>query len=553
MLNSKMRYVRDPRALTDRLQRIINRDTVIIIGIITPISGLIDLFFIRYDEQFAAGYLPIMFTVLTMFLLFSVYRLFRGSVLQRNPILTIIIFCAILTITTAYLAPLFSWYNFLWLLPVYIAHFYYGRGKVLNAVLFVIALNGFVIKPLVQTLYYSGLGTLITDYQYAHMAATTFAILAFSVIIIDSQAVSREDNQQMAEELDQVHTESNILHTLFQLVKLGVMVITPERTVIMTNPALLALRDTNDSFIGRYVEESLELLGANNHAIEWKSLLSRATPHYEASGLKMRVNRDSSVTVNVLVEAVNDSSNKLAGYVISIDDITQQSETNAADKRFISMVASELAKPIKASHTLLSAHMSGIKQAVDETTYESLVQVQDNIEDIEHVHGDLQLFSSSDDGVGYNVVSNVQLNDLIQECIASFEFSAHQRNISLRLDSSQQLEVVTDPVRLKSVIAGLLSNAVKYTNKGSVTIVTSSEQGMARIAVSDTGRGIADNQLETLFGPYYHLNRVKDAKVPEGIGLYVAKRIVGALEGSISAQSTLGEGSVFTVSVPLKR
>jgi len=108
-----------------------------------------------------------------------------------------------------------------------------------------------------------------------------------------------------------------------------------------------------------------------------------------------------------------------------------------------------------------------------------------------------------------------------------------------------------DPVRIRQIIENLLSNAVKFTPAGSITLRLVQEPQSVFISVTDTGMGIAADELERVFAPFYQaqsfLNRSHGGT---GLGLTLSRRLADLMGGEISAQSTLGTGSSFTLRIP---
>ena len=131
---------------------------------------------------------------------------------------------------------------------------------------------------------------------------------------------------------------------------------------------------------------------------------------------------------------------------------------------------------------------------------------------------------------------------------------------SIRLDPPGQREmagrhVLADEKLLRQVLLNLLSNAVKYNHPGGQVRVACEgppgDAGWLRIAVSDTGPGIADEKLGRLFSPFERLGAEQSGIQGSGLGLALSKRLIEAQGGGIEAQSQVGEGSTFTVTVPL--
>ncbi|WIT10695.1 ATP-binding protein [Paucibacter sediminis] len=121
-----------------------------------------------------------------------------------------------------------------------------------------------------------------------------------------------------------------------------------------------------------------------------------------------------------------------------------------------------------------------------------------------------------------------------------------------RFRSSADLRVQGDPVRLRQVVLNLLSNAIKYNREqGELRLELDAPDGRARITVSDTGLGLSAEQQTHLFEPFNRLGREHSAIQGTGIGLALTRQLLQMMGGEIAVQSRLGEGSAFSVSLPL--
>ncbi|UCF33429.1 MAG: PAS domain S-box protein [Phycisphaerales bacterium] len=123
--------------------------------------------------------------------------------------------------------------------------------------------------------------------------------------------------------------------------------------------------------------------------------------------------------------------------------------------------------------------------------------------------------------------------------------------ISLNLSPEVPVAMLTDPTKLKQTLVNLLGNAVKFTEKGAVTLdVCESGSGMLEMHVCDTGVGMTQEELAHIFDPFKQVAAGKAAG-GTGLGLTISKRIIEALGGALTVESTPGEGSCFTITHPL--
>lgn len=141
---------------------------------------------------------------------------------------------------------------------------------------------------------------------------------------------------------------------------------------------------------------------------------------------------------------------------------------------------------------------------------------------------------------------------LIDECCSLMKPLAEKRAISLLWDNWDEVMVCADRVRFKQVLLNLLSNAIKYNREqGSIRVTRQHlRPGYMRIAVSDSGPGIAAERINELFQPFNRLGAEHGAVEGTGIGLTITRKLVEMMGGSIGVESTLGVGSTFWVELP---
>ena len=151
------------------------------------------------------------------------------------------------------------------------------------------------------------------------------------------------------------------------------------------------------------------------------------------------------------------------------------------------------------------------------------------------------------------------LREIVDQTLTMFQQACADKGISLRadFDGRAELPVMVDPVRLRQVLINLVSNAVKYTETGGVVVRVGCHPGREddrcdlRIEVLDSGTGIAAHQLGMIFEPFEQGDSV-DGKNREGtgLGLSIVRRLAELMGGELSAESTVGEGSVFRLDIP---
>jgi signal transduction histidine kinase len=143
------------------------------------------------------------------------------------------------------------------------------------------------------------------------------------------------------------------------------------------------------------------------------------------------------------------------------------------------------------------------------------------------------------------------LDALLREVVRTHELQARHKGLKLDIDSGA-LTVRSDRRLLARVLANLLSNALRYTEHGVVRLVSRVHDDRVEVSVEDSGIGIAEHELPRIFEEFYQVgNPARDRRLGIGLGLATVKRLSDLLDLRVQVQSTLGQGSVFRISLPL--
>lgn len=148
-----------------------------------------------------------------------------------------------------------------------------------------------------------------------------------------------------------------------------------------------------------------------------------------------------------------------------------------------------------------------------------------------------------------------RIDRLVEDVIADHEEAVVRKDLDIHWESGPDLgrPILTDPRRVRQILDNLVSNAIKYTARGGVTIEAELSSGGDRLSleVRDTGVGIAPEVLEHIFDPFYRVASSAQLAEGSGLGLAVVRSLIELLQGQIHVESVLGEGTRFRVEIPL--
>lgn len=225
---------------------------------------------------------------------------------------------------------------------------------------------------------------------------------------------------------------------------------------------------------------------------------------------------------------------------------------------FVSVVSHELRTPLTSIRNAASILMKGgpSKRTVEENEKELLEIIINNVDRQTRMVSDLLDVSKIEAGVMPVDTRPTNIVSLVKEVMAVLKPQAEDKKIHLDLScQTKELIVSVDPEHARRIVNNLLVNAIKFTpDNGRITIGIDDWGNEARIKVADTGIGISGEDKEKLFDKFY---RSSDTAVQQkggwGLGLMITKGLVEAQKGKIWVESRLGEGSVFSFTLPVPK
>jgi signal transduction histidine kinase len=230
-------------------------------------------------------------------------------------------------------------------------------------------------------------------------------------------------------------------------------------------------------------------------------------------------------------------------------------ESELAKSRYLRKVAHELQGPLGTVQTTLSVLLSGMVGELPQATRELAERCRRRTEELTLVTRDLLSLSRAREGRLTVQREDVRLDRLVQDVVAELEPTAAEQGVALRLEAPPVAELkAADPLGLRQLAQNLISNAIRYTPRGGrVSVRLSRNEQALRLEVEDTGIGIPVEDVEHIFDEFYRSGNARDfASQGTGLGLPIVKAIVEEHDGTISVTSRLGEGSCFTVDLPVR-
>ena len=224
-------------------------------------------------------------------------------------------------------------------------------------------------------------------------------------------------------------------------------------------------------------------------------------------------------------------------------------------------MTADIAHDLRTPLSILRLYTEGLEngdlsgdQKIYEVMHQEVLYLQDLV-------GNLHTLSLADAGQLTLNLHTIDPKALLERTGLAYAIQAEEQGIILRLDAPNDLPSVSvDTTRMAQVLNNLLSNALRFTEEGEIVLSAEANEDNVQLQVRDTGAGIAEEDLPHVFNRFYRADKSRqrsknssnpNPKASSGLGLAIAKAIVKAHGGTISVQSVLGEGTTFTITLPV--
>jgi len=242
----------------------------------------------------------------------------------------------------------------------------------------------------------------------------------------------------------------------------------------------------------------------------------------------------------------------MIGVVMVIRDVSREREIDRMKTNFISSVSHELRTPL----TSIKAYTATILRDPDmpkKIRNQFLTIIDEESNRLAKLIEDLLEVSKIESGTAEMSKQNVYIGGVINQVLSALQPLADNKHIRIKYEQQDKfLALAGDKLKIQSVVTNLLNNAIKFTSEfGHVTVSVRRTEYELGISVSDTGVGIPTEALPRIFDRFYRVYRPGEQISGTGLGLAIVKKIVDMHGGRIEVESDEGQGSTFTVYLPL--
>jgi PAS domain S-box-containing protein len=431
---------------------------------------------------------------------------------------------------------------FCWILLAFITEIFYGK------------LGGIISLSAV---------TLTAAIIYAAEPQKTFQItfeygVYLSIIIVSCVLVVLLRRVQLVEHQDLMLTQieekfqREQLTALINSVGMAIASTSTTGTIRIYNPALLDLLDTKEHLAGKQLDEVFHLYDAAGNPMSLQKILSESELLVERDDLSHQFSNGERMNLSISFAPIQGSHTATTvnpdGYIFIVRDVTKAKSLEEERKEFISVVSHELRTPLAIVEGAISLLQYQVENKKDPTEYIAMIKsAHEQVLYLASMVQDLSTLSRVERGAS-DAVETIDCSELLNGLYHRYLKRTTNRGLKLVLDlPTEAAQVVCSRLYLEEILQNFITNAIKYTDTGTITIAAVNQDDAVEFSVKDTGIGISKSDQKRIFDKFYRSEDYLTRKTSgTGLGLYVVHKLARKLGANIIVKSELKHGSKFS-------
>ena len=355
--------------------------------------------------------------------------------------------------------------------------------------------------------------------------------------------------EKLDETLIEISSEKSKLDAIINNMADGLMAIDEKGFITLYNQSLLKLLDTKAMVLyGNNLTQLSREIGMNIRLGEIKKSLETTQ-----DGNLVKKTKDQK-TLRISTAFYKDDGQRLKGYALLFHDITESHKLEEMRREFVANVSHELKTPITTIKTYAETLGSGLVDD-EKTQIEFAKTIEKEADRMTNLVKDLLDLSHIDFKKTKWDMEGIKVSELVRENLEHLKIYQEDKEQTIKVLENADPVIFGDKNKISQVMVNIISNAIKYTAKGGIIeIEISQDKNYGYIAIKDDGIGIPQQETERIFERFYRVDKGRAREMGgTGLGLAIARDIVREHKGDIFAKSSLGEGSTFTIKLPLKK
>ncbi len=335
----------------------------------------------------------------------------------------------------------------------------------------------------------------------------------------------------------------------------GVIAIDENAKVVLYNGAALNILDLNSSMTGKSLGNVLKLVDKNKQSVDVEALIRVTKTATTNRDWRLMYEDGSMINLYLSIAPVHlgYGKNGERGYVVLMRDITREKSLEEERDEFISVVSHELRTPIAiAEGNVSNAQFIVEKNGNLAEIKTALQQAHEQINFLGGMINDLATLSRAERGKLIVDIESINVHDLLEELTRAYQPEAAKKQLVIKSELDPKLEILkSSRLYVREILQNFITNALKYTETGSVTVAALQKVKGVEFKVIDTGIGISKSDQQKVFDKFFRSEDYRTRKNSgTGLGLYVTMKLAHLIHAEIILESELNKGSTFTIFTP---
>ncbi len=335
----------------------------------------------------------------------------------------------------------------------------------------------------------------------------------------------------------------------------GVIATDEHTKIVLSNGAALNILDVNNTLNGKTMNSVLHVTDKDNQVVDIRQIILSTKTQFTNRDWHLTYADGSTANLYISIAPVRLGYGQKGskGYVVLLRDITREKSLEEERDEFISVVSHELRTPIAiAEGNISNAQFITSKAGDVHAVTGALKQAHDQIQFLSGLINDLATLSRAERGKLQVEVESINVHELINDLTSNYTPEAEAKNLQFKSDADPRLELLqSSKLYVREILQNFITNAIKYTETGSVSLTAHAKTRGIEFQVSDTGIGISKGDQEKIYDKFF---RSEDYRTRQnsgtGLGLYVTMKLARLIHAELTLHSELNKGSTFTIFIP---
>ena len=380
-------------------------------------------------------------------------------------------------------------------------------------------------------------------------------VITITYFVIIYLRLSKQELQALGVASSKAINDEQQVQSLINNITDGVVAVDQHNRIVIYNAAALDVLDINTAINNKKIDTILKPVDAESQSVDIIKLLEGVTTPTNNRDLRLQYSDGSTANIFLGIAPIylGYGKSKNNGYTLIMRDITREKSLEEERDEFISVVSHELRTPIAITEGSISNAQFIVDKTGDiDTIRKTLKESHNQVIFLADMINDLSTLSRAERGKLEIELATINIQDLVNELAENYGPQAETKGLKIKTDIAKNVgELRSSKLYVREILQNFITNAVKYTEKGSVTIQARANANGVDFAVIDTGIGISKSDQNKVFDKFFRSEDYRTrANNGTGLGLYVTMKLVRLVHADIDVSSELNKGSTFSIFIP---